>query len=103
MHLIYDNPPPPHALPLTSEPEMRNYITGKDFVRLPFEPESDRHRAAESFGVQTLPTLVIVNGDTGGVVTTWGRSAITKNPNGCLEDWKAGRHGVTWLQLLKPW
>lgn len=82
---------------------MRNYITGKGFVRLPFEPESDRHRAAESFGVQTLPTLVIVNGDTGGVVTTWGRSAIMKNPKGCLKDWKAGRDGVSWLQLLKPW
>lgn len=88
---------------LDSEPEMRDYVAGKGFVRLPFEPESARHKAAESFGVQALPTLIIVNGDTGNIVTTWGRSAIMKNPRGCLEEWKAGRHGVTWLQLLKPW
>ncbi|CBJ26110.1 conserved unknown protein [Ectocarpus siliculosus] len=86
-----------------SEQAMRDYITGKGFVRLPFEPESDRHRAAESFGVQALPTLVVVNGDTGAVVTSWGRSAITKNPNGCLKAWKEGNHGVSWLQLLRPW
>lgn len=82
---------------------MRDFVAGKGFVRLPFEPESDRHNAAKSFGVEALPTLVIVNGDTGAVVTTWGRSAVTKNPNGCLKEWKAGRHGVTWVQLLKPW
>eukprot|EP00903_Cladosiphon_okamuranus_P013920 g12948.t1 len=86
-----------------SEPEMKNYVAGKGFVRLPFEPESARHEAARSFGVQALPTLIIVNGDNGNIVTSWGRSAIMKNPQGCLDEWKAGRHGVTWLQLLKPW
>lgn len=86
-----------------SEPEMKDFAAGKGFARLPFGPESARHRAAESFGVQTLPTLIIVNGDTGEIVTTWGRSAITKNPKGCLKEWKAGRDGVTWVQLLKPW
>lgn len=93
----------PLPFALRSEPEMRDYVAGKGFVRLPFETESARHKAAESFGVQALPTLIIVNGDTGNIVTAWGRSAITKNPQGCLEEWKAGRHGVTWLQLLKPW
>ncbi|CAN0307410.1 unnamed protein product [Laminaria digitata] len=86
-----------------SEKEMRDFAAGKGFVRLPFEPPSGRDNAATSFGVQALPTLVIVNGDTGAVVTTWGRSAISKNPKGCLDEWKAGRPGVTWLQLLKPW
>eukprot|EP00752_Nemacystus_decipiens_P009897 g8830.t1 len=86
-----------------SEQEMKEYVAGKGFVRLTFEPESARHKAAQAFGVQALPTLIIVNGDSGNIVTTWGRSAIMKNPQGCLEEWKAGRHGVTWLQLLKPW
>lgn len=90
-------------LPNYSEKEMRDFAAGKGFVRLPFEPTSGRDNAATSFGVQALPTLVVVNGDTGAVVTTWGRSAISKNPKGCLAEWKAGRSGVTWLQLLKPW
>ncbi|CAM9814917.1 unnamed protein product [Scytosiphon promiscuus] len=86
-----------------SEQEMRDYVAGKGFVRLPFEPEADRHKAAESFGVQALPTLIIVNGDTGEIVTSWGRSAILKNPKSCVSEWRAGRHGVSWLQLFKPW
>lgn len=102
---------PPHLFPapvdifapLNSEQEMRDYVAGKEFVRLPYEPEADRRKAAEAFGVQALPTLIIVNGDTGRIVTTWGRSAILKNPKECIREWRAGRHGVSWLQLLKPW
>lgn len=82
---------------------MREFAAGKGFLRLPFDPESARHHAAQSFDVNMLPALVIVNGDSGKVVTTWGRSAINKNPKGCLEKWKAGRDGVTWFQLAKPW
>ena len=82
---------------------MLEFVAGKGFLRLPYEPEEARRRAAESFGVQVLPTLIIVDGDTGAVITDWGRSAVTKNPKGCLEEWKAGRAGVTWFQLLKPW
>lgn len=82
---------------------METYINGKGFLRLPYAPDSARTKCAQSFGVQALPTLVIVNGDTGAVVTTWGRSAVTKNPSGCLKEWQAGRHGVSWLQLIKPW
>lgn len=70
---------------------------------MPFAPEDSREKTAKEYGVQVLPTLVIVNGDTGAIVTTWGRSAVTKNPSGCLEEWKAGRSGVTWLQFFKPW
>lgn len=82
---------------------MREFAAGKGFLRVPFEPKDARTQAAESFGVQVLPTLVIVNGDTGAVITNWGRAAITKNPKGCLEEWKAGRAGVTWFQLFRPW
>lgn len=82
---------------------MKEYINGKGFLRIPYSPDSARMKIAGSYGVQSLPALVIVNGDTGATVTTWGRSAVSKNPSGCLEEWKAGTDGVSWVQLLKPW
>lgn len=88
---------------MSSEQDMSEFTAGKGFLRMPFTPGSAREKAAQEYQVQVIPTLVIVNGDTGAVVTTWGRSAVTKNPAGCVEEWRAGRSGVTWVQFLKPW
>ncbi|CAM9138489.1 unnamed protein product [Sphacelaria rigidula] len=82
---------------------MKDYINGKGFLRIPYGADDARTKAANSFGVQSLPSLVILNGDTGAKITTWGRSAVSKNPSHCLEEWKKGGDGVSWLQLFKPW
>lgn len=49
-----------------------------------------------------IPSLIIVDA-AGNLVTSWGRSATTKNPENCVAEWKTGSHGVSWLQLLKFW
>ena len=50
-----------------------------------------------------LPTLLIVDYDTNAVLTSWGRSAVTKNKDNCINEWKNGRAGVSWMQLFRFW
>jgi hypothetical protein len=47
-----------------------------------------------------LPTLVVCNGDTGDVVTHWGRAAVTTNPNKCIDQWRQGHNGLSLLSIL---
>ncbi|CAM9979645.1 unnamed protein product [Discosporangium mesarthrocarpum] len=86
-----------------SEPLMAEFARGKGFVYIPFHPGSTRAKVADAYNIKTLPTVVVVNGDTGETVTRWGREAVWKNPVHCLERWREGQHGVTWWQLLRPW
>lgn len=82
-----------------SEVEMRRFTAGKGFLAVPFHSEA-RQRIQMRLGVSMLPTLVIVDGRSGKVLTDWGRSAVMRNPQGCVQAWKAGGHGCSWLQLV---
>ncbi|HNV72970.1 MAG TPA: thioredoxin family protein [Candidatus Ozemobacteraceae bacterium] len=44
---------------------------------------------AEKFGVQGIPTLIILS-PTGETVSTSGRMDVTDNPDGCIAKWKEG-------------
>jgi len=85
-----------------SESDMRAYVSHKGFLCIPYN-DSARQQLPQMMQVSMLPTLVVVNAQTGAYVTDWGRSAITKNPDGCIEDWTHGYAGVSWLQLFKFW
>lgn len=82
-----------------SETEMKQFVAGKGFLTVPFYSDARRDLQAR-LGVSMLPTLVIVDGTSGKVLTHWGRAAIVRNPNGCIESWKAGGHGCSWMQLV---
>ncbi|RKP07541.1 thioredoxin-like-domain-containing protein [Thamnocephalis sphaerospora] len=80
------------------------YLSNKlGWMTLPFDDVDRRRTLARLFEVQMIPTLAIVDADTGKIVSTWGRSAIMKNPDGCLEEWRQGGTGVSWWQLIRPW
>ncbi|CAM9534627.1 unnamed protein product [Phaeothamnion confervicola] len=72
----------------------------QEFFRVPWS--GPRRAMAERFQVRMLPTLVVLDGDTGALVTDWGRSAVLRNPKRCLQEWRAGRSGATWWVLLRP-
>jgi len=82
-----------------SEAEMRRFMAGKGFLAVPFHSEA-RRRLQARLGVSMLPTLVILDGRSGEVLTDWGRSAVMRNPEGCVNAWKAGGHGCSWVQLV---
>lgn len=82
-----------------SEADMRAFAEGKGFLRVPYESAA-RRAVSQKMGVSMLPTLVIVDGTTGKLITDWGRSAVTKNPQGCIEAWRKGEHGCGWFTML---
>ena len=56
---------------------------------------SDARQAIQRMlNITMLPALVILNPDTGSVVTTYGRAAVRMNPNHCVQEWERGRTGL---------
>ncbi|KAL1918714.1 uncharacterized protein VTP21DRAFT_2736 [Calcarisporiella thermophila] len=83
--------------------EYRSYVRDKPWYNVPYD-EPVRTELTELFSVSLLPTLVIYDPARDYVVTSfWGRMAITRNPDHCIEEWRRGQTGVSWLQLLKFW
>eukprot|EP00026_Physarum_polycephalum_P019057 Phypoly_transcript_20890.p1 GENE.Phypoly_transcript_20890~~Phypoly_transcript_20890.p1 ORF type:complete len:213 (+),score=19.57 Phypoly_transcript_20890:34-639(+) len=82
-----------------SESDMRQNLQGKPFFALPYR-SGFKSKLSSMFRVSMIPTLVILTPD-GEYITDWGRSAITKNADHCIQEWKEKKHGVSWMQLLK--
>ncbi|GMH80106.1 hypothetical protein TrST_g12138 [Triparma strigata] len=83
----------------TSEKEMLGFVQNKNFAFMPFRDRTFT-TLNQILSVSMLPTLVIVNRSNGKVITHWGRTCVEKNPDHCVEEWKNGRAGVSWLQTL---
>mmetsp|Transcript_45835 Transcript_45835/g.146199 ORF Transcript_45835/g.146199 Transcript_45835/m.146199 type:complete len:175 (-) Transcript_45835:913-1437(-) len=75
-----------------SEGEMRKTLERKRFLRVPYGSTCRSH-LQRALGVNALPTLAIVDGSTGKVITTWGRAAMKSNEDGCLDAWEEGKSG----------
>eukprot|EP00123_Amoebidium_parasiticum_P022561 comp8993_c0_seq1/m.4197 comp8993_c0_seq1/g.4197 ORF comp8993_c0_seq1/g.4197 comp8993_c0_seq1/m.4197 type:complete len:199 (-) comp8993_c0_seq1:18-614(-) len=84
-----------------TEKDMFDYVRGKNFYVIPFD-EATRLDLPSAHSVMAIPTLEIINPE-GNTITTWGRGAVEKNPDTCLEEWKRGGHGVGWLDYLRLW
>jgi nucleoredoxin len=83
---------------------VQEYLHNKQgWFTVPFADFDRRRKLARLANVQMIPTLIIVDPYTGETISTWGRSAILKNPDGCLQEWRQGRSGVSWWQLIRPW
>jgi len=83
-----------------AESDMKQNLEGKPFYAIPFKSPI-RTKLSSRFNISMIPTLVILT-PKGEFVTDWGKSAVTKNPNGCIQEWKEKKHGVSWMQLLLP-
>ena len=81
------------------EDEMREFVAGKGFLNVPFYNQATEALQSR-LRVSMLPTLVIVDGTSGKVLTDWGRAAVMRNPGGCVQAWRAGGHGCSWCQLI---
>lgn len=83
--------------------DMQDYISGKGWKSVSWDTSKERDGLFSEYGVYSIPTLLVMDAKSGKVITTWGKSAIMKNSKGCVSEWKAGRAGVSWLQLFKFW
>ncbi|KNC80088.1 hypothetical protein SARC_07531 [Sphaeroforma arctica JP610] len=84
-----------------SEEDMMEYVEDKNFVCIKYD-EDLVGELPSAFTVTMVPTLAIISPENE-CITTWGRSAIDKNAENCIAEWKQGRPGVSWMQLLKFW
>lgn len=85
-----------------NEGDMMGFVKGKHFLCVPFEDQQTRYSLSNQFGINALPTCAVVHSD-GTFITDWGRTAVLKNPENCIEEWKNKEAGISWLQLLKFW
>ncbi|KAI9593862.1 thioredoxin-like-domain-containing protein [Syncephalis fuscata] len=80
------------------------YISTKNsWLAVPWSHSERRKSLASRVGVQMIPQLTIVDSNSGEIVSSWGRSAIMKNADNCLQEWREGGSGVSWWQLVCPW
>ncbi|KAK9759405.1 hypothetical protein K7432_017680 [Basidiobolus ranarum] len=83
--------------------EMVDFIKDKNWLSVPFEDEKVKKALGTQLKVYSIPSLTIVDTTSKQVVTTWGRLALSKNRQYCLEEWKEGRHGCNWYHMFKFW
>eukprot|EP00742_Colponemidia_sp_Colp-10_P005269 GILJ01005628.1.p1 GENE.GILJ01005628.1~~GILJ01005628.1.p1 ORF type:complete len:159 (+),score=20.55 GILJ01005628.1:38-514(+) len=86
-----------------NEDEMKENVAGKGYLCIPFDDWQLRQKLSSELSVSMIPSLIIMDPRSGQVVSTWGKSAILKNRDHCLQEWSRGHSGVSWLQLMKFW
>eukprot|EP00164_Ancoracysta_twista_P001638 GFYU01002153.1.p1 GENE.GFYU01002153.1~~GFYU01002153.1.p1 ORF type:complete len:208 (+),score=56.12 GFYU01002153.1:31-624(+) len=87
-----------------TEEKAEEYLSHyENFIMLPYAKRDTVQRVCEKIQVMGIPSLAVLDRVSGDIITTWGRSAVERNPDGCVEEWKKGGHGVSWFQYLKFW
>lgn len=86
-----------------SEQEFESYSSKKpNLFRLPFSSASKADELRAKFGIYALPTVQVLSAD-GKSLTSWGKSAITRNPSGCVQAWKKNHSGAGILSMMGLW
>ncbi|KAF9191326.1 hypothetical protein BGZ51_007504 [Haplosporangium sp. Z 767] len=55
------------------------------------------------WGTKGVPCLHIYDPIEHQILTSWGGSCLRFNFDRCMDDWKKGYQGVTWLQIVTGW
>jgi nucleoredoxin len=60
----------------------QEYFNEMPWLALPFDDRARKAALSEKYGVRGIPTLVILDGKTGKLITTDGRGKVTQDPKG---------------------
>ena len=63
------------------------YFAEMPWLGLPYEQRELKGKLSKKFKVNGIPSLILLDAKTGKVITTDGRSAITKDPKGAKYPW----------------
>merc|ERR1712050_664221 len=63
------------------EASFKEYFAEQPWTALPYEKRKEKGELSEAFGVQGIPSFVVLNPD-GTLLTTEGRSKVVCDPNG---------------------
>ena len=61
-----------------------------DWLALEHADRAGRDALAERYGVDSIPALVVIEQDSGAVVSAEGRRQVEEEGVECFEDWRAG-------------
>ncbi|KAJ3037735.1 hypothetical protein HDV00_001385 [Rhizophlyctis rosea] len=81
--------------------QMTANLLNKHFYAIPYDHPSIS-ALSDAVNLVAIPTLAILSPE-GKLLTTWGRAAVSKNSAGAVGEWREGREGVSWWQMLKFW
>ena len=70
------------------EAAFADYFKEQPWLALPFGERGLKAKLSKKYKVQGIPTLVILDGETGATITTDGRSAVADDPTGASLPWK---------------
>ncbi|CBZ23912.1 tryparedoxin [Leishmania mexicana MHOM/GT/2001/U1103] len=70
------------------EEDFNGYYAKMPWLALPFEKRNIVEALTKVFKVESIPTLIGLNADTGETVTTRARHALTQDPEGAQFPWR---------------
>ena len=71
------------------EPDFNEYYQGHmPWLSMKFNSESERQALTQKYDFESIPTLVVVNADSGELLTAGGRNWVVKDPSGASFPWK---------------
>lgn len=73
------------------------YFKEMPWLALPYEDRERKEKLSSKFKVQGIPTLVFLDGETGALITSEGRSKVTTDPKGENFPW----HPIPLSELMK--
>jgi len=71
-----------------SQEEFDSYYGSQPWLALPFADRAAKSKISKKFKVSGIPTLVLLDGETGAVITTDGREAVSEDLTGANFPWK---------------
>ena len=76
-----------------SDAQFNEYYAEMPWITLPFSARAEKASLSSKFGVNGIPTLILLDGATGKVISTEGRSIITKDQSGNQFPWENASAG----------
>jgi thiol-disulfide isomerase/thioredoxin len=67
-----------------------SYFKEMPWLALPFSESELKQKLSEKHGVDGIPTLVLIDGESGDVISQDGRSVVTSDPTGARFPWVPG-------------
>merc|ERR1712048_227402 len=71
-----------------SAEDFQGYFGKMPWLALPYEDDSRRSVLNQEFGVQSIPTLALVDASNGSVITTEARESLMRDPEGREFPWR---------------
>eukprot|EP01059_Diplonema_ambulator_P021603 TRINITY_DN35908_c0_g1_i1.p1 TRINITY_DN35908_c0_g1~~TRINITY_DN35908_c0_g1_i1.p1 ORF type:complete len:174 (+),score=27.06 TRINITY_DN35908_c0_g1_i1:45-566(+) len=76
-----------------TEEDYARYLGQYPFLGVPFSSPA-RATMLRTMNATMMPTLHIYNAETGELITTWGRTAVSTNKKNCVKHWKNNESGL---------